>query len=156
MAFSTFLSLNVACSKRSLAFQQWTMLALPEKIMSRILSITCCCEAKTFSLGAYHNVREVERENAVLMEPLWQSWMFDVQISLVWTQKNCATPQFAYNWLHTEHPHAGLTGSWLIHGRCAFQHMGPVVPLAPSFTTAKKLAQKSKEPSSMCRNGCVS
>jgi len=33
--------------------------------------------------------------------------------------------------------------------------MGPVVPLAPSVTVAKKLAQKSKEPSSQDAGLCV-
>ena len=37
-----------------------------------------------------------------------------------------ATPWFACNWLCTEHPHAGLTGSWLIHKRCASQRVGLV------------------------------
>jgi len=68
----------------------------------------------------------------------------------VWSdaQVHCATPQFAYDWLHTEHPHAGLTGPWLIHGRCAPQCMGLVMWLALYFATVKKLAQKSKKPSS--------
>jgi len=37
-----------------------------------------------------------------------------------------ATPQFACNWPCTEHPHAGLTGSWLIHERHASQRTGLV------------------------------
>jgi len=35
-------------------------------------------------------------------------------------------PNLPMIWLHTEHPHTGLTWSWLIHGRHASQRMGPV------------------------------
>jgi len=38
----------------------------------------------------------------------------------------CAMPWFACDWLCIEHPHAGLTGSWLIHKRCASQRVGLV------------------------------
>jgi len=57
-------------------------------------------------------------------------------------------PKLPIIWLYIEYPHTGLTGSWLIHGRHASQRMGLVVLLALSYTVAKKLAQKSKEPSS--------
>jgi len=32
-------------------------------------------------------------------------------------------PNLPIIWLYIEYPHTGLTGSWLVHGRCASQHI---------------------------------
>jgi len=67
-----------------------------------------------------------------------------------WTMQHPNLPT-SVNWLHIEHPHAGLTGSWLIHKRYASQHIG-LVAVSPTlhkwWRRSLRIASKTKR---LCR-----
>jgi len=83
------------------------------------------------------------------------SFNIDSSIRICIPRFKIAMPQFAYNWLHTECPHAGLTGSWLIHKRHASQHVGLVATsptLHKQWRRSLRTASKTKQEQAPAQN----
>jgi len=58
-------------------------------------------------------------------------------------------PKLPMFWLHIEHPHTGLTGSWLIHKRYASQRVGLVATsptLRKQWRRSPRTMSKTKRP----------